>query len=188
MEIKASLNNLRMSPRKVRLVTNLVKGMNVISAQAQLGFLIKKPAPLILKLLNSAVANAKNSFDIKADNLYIQKIVVESGQNLKRWLPRAMGKATPLLKRTCSIKIILAELAPTVKKLKKASKPQIVKAEEVLAKPEEITELVQKEEKKTGAKMPPPARPYGASSESKKRIFSRQTFGNIKKMFRRKSI
>jgi len=188
MEFKASLNNLRMSPRKVRLVANLVKGMNLAMAQGQLNFLTKKPAPLILKLLNSAAANAKNSFDIKENNLYIQKIVVEGGASLKRWLPRAMGKATPILKRTCSINIVLAELAPTAKKAKKASQPEIVKADQVLSKSEEKIESVLPEEKRAELKTQTSARPYGASGESKKRVFSRQTFGNIKKMFRRKSI
>ncbi|MBU1102887.1 50S ribosomal protein L22 [Patescibacteria group bacterium] len=188
MEIKASLNNLRISPRKARLVSNLIKGMGVPKAQAQLTFLVKKPAPLILKLLNSAVANAKSNFDIQAENLYIQKIVVEAGPSLKRWLPRAMGRATPLLKRTCSIKVVLAELSPTAKKAKKTAKPEVVKPEEVLPESKKKEETVALEEKISKTKTPVSAKPYGASSESKKRIFSRQTFGNIKKMFRRKSI
>lgn len=188
MEIKASLNNLRISPRKVRLVTDLIKGMTVAQAKAQLGFLVKKPAPLILKLLNSAVANAKQNFDLKEENLYIQKILVEAGPTLKRWMPRAMGRATPILKRTSSIKLILGELEPTVKKAKKVSKPEIVKPGEVLPEPEKKEEAVAPEQALPKEKLPSVARPYGASTESKKRIFSRQTFGNIKKMFRRKSI
>ncbi len=182
------MNNLRISPRKARLITSLIKGMTVVQAKAQLAFLIKKPAPLVLKLLNSAVANAKHNFDLKEDNLYVQKILVEAGPSLKRWLPRAMGRATPILKRTCSIKITLAELEPTAKKARKKSRPEIVKAEEISAAPEQPVEKLaeEKEEKKT--RTPLSARPYGASSESKKRFFSRQTFGNIKKMFRRKSI
>ena len=69
MEIKASLNNLRMAPRKVRLVANLVKGKSAVEAKNQLRFLIKKPAPILLKILNSALANAKNSFNLKEENL-----------------------------------------------------------------------------------------------------------------------
>ncbi len=177
-----------MSSRKVRLVADLIKGMGATQAQSQLAFLVKKPAPLILKLLNSAVANAKHNFEIPKENLYLKQILVEAGPSLKRWLPRAMGRATPILKRTCSIKLTLAELEPTAKKAKKVSKPEIVKSDEVLSEAEKREEPVVPEQNLPKAKMPPAAKPYGASSESKKRIFSRQTFGNIKKMFRRKSI
>ncbi len=188
MEFRASLDNIRMSSRKVRLVTNLIKGQTASQAKAQLTFLVKKPAPLILKLLNSAVANANHEQELKEENLYIEQIVVEGGSSLKRWLPRAMGRATPLLKRTCSIKLTLAELKPTAKKVKKTSKPEIIKPDEALSKPEKIEEPIEPEQDLSKTKMPPVARPYGASSESKKRTFSRQTLGNIKKMFRRKSI
>jgi large subunit ribosomal protein L22 len=188
MEIKASLNNLRMAPRKVRLVANLIKGMSVPQAKAQLSFLVKKPAPLILKLINSATANAKHNFEIEENNLAIEKILVESGSTFKRWLPRAMGRATPIRKRTCSIKLVLKTLAPIAEKKKKPKKPQIVKPDEILpeavGQPEEKVEI-ETEAKPKGA---PPVKPFGVSSQAKKKYFSRQTFGNIKKIFRRKSI
>jgi len=187
MEIKASLNNLRISPRKVRSVTNLIKGMRVPDAKSQLAFLVKKPAPIILKLLNSAANNAKQPFDLKEENLYIKQILVEAGPSLKRWLPRAMGRATPILKRTSAIKLILEEVAPGVKKARKKSRPQIVKPEEALPGGEMPQEAAREPEREMKVKTPSP-RPFGSSSESKKRNFSRQTFGNIKKMFRRKSI
>ncbi len=190
MEIKASLNNLRMAPRKVRLVANLVKGLRVPQAKGQLAFLVKKPAPLILKLLNSAAANAKNNFNVEENNLYIAAILVECGPTLKRWLSRAMGRATPIMKRTCSVKIVLKELIPGSGKHKKTKKPQVFKPGETLPagiekEPEQIEE---KPEPVAKIKPVSPARPFGASSQSKKRHFSRQTFGNIKKAFRRKSI
>jgi large subunit ribosomal protein L22 len=188
MEIKASLNNLRISPRKARLVTGLVAGMPISLARAQLTFLVKKPAPLILKLLNSAAANAKHDFETKEDNLYIKSILVEAGPSLKRWLPRAMGRATPLLKRTCSVKLILDEKVPSGKKRKKVSKPELVKPEEVLSGGQIHEEKIEREQPENKVKTPPPQRPYGATPESKKRFFSRQTFGNIKRAFRRKSI
>ncbi len=177
-----------MSPRKVRLVTNLIKGMGAPQAQAQLSFLVKKPAPLILKLLKSAVANAKNNFELSEDNLYIKQILVEVGPSLKRWLPRAMGRATPILKRTSSIKLVLDERTVTAKKVKKPSKPEIVKPEDVSVAPEQKTEKIETEKSEVKTKTPPPVKPFGASSQSKEKNFSRQTFGNIKKMFRRKSI
>lgn len=189
-EIKANLNNLRMAPRKVRLVVNLIRGMSVAQAKNQLAFLVKKPAPLILKLLNSATANAKHNFSLQENNLYIAKILVEAGPTLKRWLPRAMGRATPIMKRTCSVKLVLGELVPTTKKAKRVQKPQVVKAEEAL--PEKIEKAAEKIEQKLEPEAKPkpaaPARPFGSSGQAKKRYFSRQTFGNIRKIFRRKSI
>jgi len=187
-EIKASLNNLRMAPRKVRLVANLIKGMSAPDACAQLTFLVKKPAPLILKLINSAVANAKHNFEIEENNLFVEKILVEGGQTLKRWLPRAMGRATPIKKRTCSIKLVLKELSPTVKAKKKIKKTQILKKEEALPetvepREEKVEELVQAK-----PKGPLPAKHFSALGQAKSKYFSRQTFGNIKKVFRRKSI
>ncbi len=177
-----------MAPRKVRLTANLVKGMNVPRAKAQLAFLVRKPAPLILKLVNSAIANAKHNFDIEEGNLFIKSIMVESGATLKRWMPRAMGRATPILKRTAHIKLILDEKIPgaPVKKIKKIEKH---KEEMMPAAPTEREENIFTtvgDEKGKGK--PGITRPYGASSESKKRFFSRQAFGNIKKVFRRKSI
>lgn len=179
-----------MAPRKVRLMANLVKGMGVLQAKAQLAFLVRKPAPLILKLINSAVANAKHNFSVEENNLYIAKILVEAGPTLKRWLPRAMGRATAIRKRTCSVKVVLGELVPGAKQAKKTKKPQIVKPEEVL--PEGGEKEPEKVEEKPVPEARPkpvlPARPFGASGQAKKRYFSRQTFGNIRKIFRRKSI
>jgi large subunit ribosomal protein L22 len=190
MEIKASLNNLRMAPRKVRLMANLVKGMSVSQAKAQLAFLVRKPASLILKLINSAAANARHNFSVEESNLYIAKILVEAGPTLKRWLPRAMGRATPIRKRTCSVKLVLQELTPGAKQAKKVKKPQIVKPEEILPERPEKKPQMFEEKPVPEAKPKPvlPARPFGASGQAKKRYFSRQTFGNIRKMFRRKSI
>ncbi|MBU3901127.1 50S ribosomal protein L22 [Patescibacteria group bacterium] len=188
MEIKADLNNLRMAPRKVRLAANLIKGMSVARAKAQLAFLIRKPAPLILKLLNSAIANAKHNWQIEEDNLFIKSIVVEAGATLKRWLPRAMGRASAIRKRTCSVRLILGEYQPSAAKPRKIGQPEILKEKEVVSESTEQAARIEAPKKETGLKGVAPDKPYGASSESKKRHWSRQTFGNIRKMFRRKSI
>ncbi len=74
MQVTASLNNLRMSARKVRLVANLVKGMDAKIAQAQLRFMNRKPAGIILKLLNSGLNNAKHNFNLNEDNLYVARV------------------------------------------------------------------------------------------------------------------
>ena len=182
-----------MAPRKVRLVANLVKGKTALEAKNQLRFLIKKPAPLLLKLLNSALANAKQNSDLKEEDLFIKSLVVEGGPSLKRWLTRAMGRATPLLKRTCSVKIILEEFTPT-QKTKRIKKLEINETEPIspIEPEQKIEKLTAEEESKikpeTKERKPVLNKPYGASGQAKKRFFSRQTFGNIKKVFRRKSI
>ena len=180
MQIKASLNNLRTSPRKVRLVTNLIKGLDVSNAQGQLRFLNKRVSAPILKLLNSATANAKHNFDIEKNNLFISSILVGEGPTLKRWLPRAFGRATPIMKRTSHITLVLGEKSPTAEKKKNriAEKKAGIKKGVAQKKIEKIDE-----EKKT-PKERPEQRPYDVSTKSKKRFFSRQ---GIKKMFQRKS-
>jgi large subunit ribosomal protein L22 len=186
MEIKATLNNLRMAPRKVRLAANLIKNMPVPQARAQLMFLVRKPAPFLLKLLNSAAANAKNNFSIKEDNLFVKNVLVEGGPTMKRWLPRAQGRATPLRKRTCSVKIFLGELTPTGKKAKKVKKPEVLKEGESL--PESIGGQGQRMAEKKSEVNPKTISSGFNPSRQEKKHAPRQTMGNIKKIFRRKSI
>jgi large subunit ribosomal protein L22 len=116
MEIKASLNQLRMSPRKVRLVADVVRGMKTDKALDQLRFGDKKAALPILKLVESAIANAVNNYDLDKDNLYIKSIMIDEGATLKRWTPKAHGRATTVRKRSCHIHLILAELKDSGKK------------------------------------------------------------------------
>jgi len=115
MEIAARLNYLRISPRKVRLVANLIRGMDVEEARTQLKFLTKRAARPLLKLLESAIANALHNFNISEDKLYIYKITVDEGPSLKRYIPRAMGRADLILKRTSHITIVLREKPETDK-------------------------------------------------------------------------
>jgi large subunit ribosomal protein L22 len=109
MKVFASLNKFRMSPRKVRLVVDLARGMSVEQAKVQLKFLNKKAAKSILNLLDSAIANAKNNFKLDEKNLYISEIFVNEGPTLKRWRARAMGRSAPIKKRTSNIRIGLEE-------------------------------------------------------------------------------
>lgn len=109
MDVKASARFIRMSPRKVRLVANLVRGLDVSLAAAQLGFYQKEAARPILKLLRSAVANAEHNNKLSRDRLFIKTITVDGGPTIKRFRPRAHGRAAPIRKRTSHINIILAE-------------------------------------------------------------------------------
>jgi len=109
MEIKAIARFVRMSPRKVRLVINLIRGMRVAQAQTQLKFMNKAATVPVLKLLNSAIANAEHNFELDGSNLYIKSITADGGPVLKRWTPKAFGKATPIRKPTVHISIVLEE-------------------------------------------------------------------------------
>lgn len=113
--ITASLNNYRQSPRKVRLVANLIKGKKVDEALNMLGQVTKRASNPIASLVLSAIANAKNNFNIEKDNLIIKEMRVDGGVVLKRSMPRARGSAFPIKKRTSHIYL---ELAPKVEKKK----------------------------------------------------------------------
>lgn len=106
-EIKAHLNYLRISPRKVRLVSDLINGKKIKDAENILKNTTKRSTLPILKLLNSAVANAKHNFQIDKDSLFVKNILINKGPTLKRSLPRARGMATPINKRSSHITIIL---------------------------------------------------------------------------------
>jgi large subunit ribosomal protein L22 len=104
----AKLNNLRQSPRKVRLVADLIRGKNVSRALVDLEMLAKRASSPLKKLLNSAVANAKD-LNFNAENLFIKKISVDEGQILYRRRYRARGRSAPVRKRTSHIDLVLAE-------------------------------------------------------------------------------
>jgi len=108
MQSKASLRFARVSPRKARLVADLVRGNDVDEALEKLTFTRKKTAPLIKKLIESAVANAEsNNTSLDIDSLFVARIWVDQGASLRRWRPRAMGRATRIKKPTSHIHVVL---------------------------------------------------------------------------------
>jgi large subunit ribosomal protein L22 len=124
----ASLHYLRISPRKVRLVANIIKKLSVNEAEAQLMLHPRRPAATILKLLRSAVSNAKNK-KLDESKLFISDIRVDQGPILKRWIPRAQGRATPIHKNTSHVEITLKEGGKSVQsrfitEIKKVKKPK----------------------------------------------------------------
>lgn len=106
--MKATLANYRQSPRKVRLVANLVRGKRIPEAEVELMFLPKRAAEPVLKLLRSAVANTGG---ISKDSLFIKEISVNKGVVLKRFMPRARGAGARINKRSSHITIVLGEKA-----------------------------------------------------------------------------
>ena len=109
MEAKSIAKNIRISPQKARLVADLIRGNNVESAITTLRFMPKKAARIIRKLIESAVANANQNEAIDVDTLYIKKVFVDGGPMLKRIRPRAMGRASRILKRSSHIIVVLDE-------------------------------------------------------------------------------
>lgn len=107
IKVKAELNYLRIAPRKVRLVADLIRGKKVTEAESILDYTLKRAAKPLKKLLESAVANAEHNFHLNKDDLYISTLQVNEGPKLKRWRARARGRAVQIQKKTSHITLIL---------------------------------------------------------------------------------
>lgn len=107
--MKAHANTVRIAPRKARLVIDLIRGKNVKEAQAILMFTPRAASPLILKVLNSAIANAEHNHSANVENLFVKEAFVNEGVRLKRLLPRAKGQGDIIKKRTSHITVVVAE-------------------------------------------------------------------------------
>jgi large subunit ribosomal protein L22 len=105
--VKAVARYVRYSPQKLRLIANLIRGKQVDMAIEQLKFSSKNAALPILKLINSAIANAVHNFNLEKEQLFIKKIVVDMGPSLKRFTPRAQGRASMIKKRSSHIAVEL---------------------------------------------------------------------------------
>jgi large subunit ribosomal protein L22 len=184
MKVNAKLNNLRIAPRKSKLVADLIKGLDVADALDQLDVHVKRTSPHMKKLLQSAIANAENNFGMDKDNLYVYDARVGAGPTLKRWRARAFGRAAEILKRTSKIEITLKERvegknrktkeemeAEMKKRMKEKKKSSSAKATE--DKEEKENELKNDIEKKVEGERP--------KKETQKK-------GWAKKMFQRKSM
>jgi len=190
MEITAKLSHLRISPRKVRVVANLVKGLDAAQAEQQLMFNGRRASRSLLKLLHSAIANAKHNFNLTKDNLYVSNIRVDQGPALKRWRARAMGRGAQILKRTSHVLLVLApkvEIASSKRKVKKQqpeveerlSKASGVVPQEKAIAPDKKIAVDKTDKKWASAKL----------RQEKKRFYTADKFkGAAQKVFRRKSV
>jgi large subunit ribosomal protein L22 len=106
----AKARYVRISPRKVKIVIDLIRGKSVAEAQAILTYTPKAASPIVEKLLRSAVANAENNMDLNRDSLYVAEVFADQGPTLKRYMPRARGSASRIRKRTSHITIILDQV------------------------------------------------------------------------------
>ncbi len=184
----ATLRYLRMSPRKVRLVATMIKGKSANDAQAQLMMHNRRASGPILKLLNSAIANSKQK-KMNLDSLFISSIQVDKGPVLKRWMPRAQGRATPIHKFTSHIILELSikeggkkpKFVTEIKKAKKDGKRD--------HEHHEHEHEVEKEpiKKQTQKSVVVKEKQLESKTEVKKDAQT-QDKGFMKKVFRRKSI
>jgi large subunit ribosomal protein L22 len=169
MEVYAKLSNLRIAPRKTRLVVDMVRGKDLKTAQAILRFVSKKAAIPVLKLINQAEANAKNNLKLDPANLFVAKITVNEGQKLKRWRPRAHGQAFRIQKKTCHINVVLDEIKKSGKKKKAAA--ATVKEETPLEIKKSVETPKAKQEFKDMFKTP-----KKGGGGTVKKVFRRQVF------------
>ncbi len=107
--VRASARQLRIAPRKMRLVTNYIKGMSLSDALTRLEHTHKKAAPILIRLLKSAAANAKNNFLMDIDRLFVKSITTDMGKVMKRYFPRARGSAFVIRRKLSHVNVVLEE-------------------------------------------------------------------------------
>jgi len=193
MEVKAKLRHLHIAPRKVRLVIDSIRREDTNSALAKLVFTQKRAAKAVADLLKSAVANAEHNFDLDKNNLYIKEIRADGGPTLKRWQPRAFGRAFPILKRTTHVSLILEEKVPGLKRDKKVkpadfqkmAKPRKQEPSRLPSPSAKITE--EAKEHKVWDSGRQTSRNRGEQID-KKELHQKKTANVLKRFFQRKSV
>ncbi len=173
MKVHASLKNLRIAPRKVRLVSHTIVGLSATAALIQLSKQLKRSSDPMLDLLKSAIANAKNNFGLDENNLYVAQVCVGDGLRMKRFELRAFGRSMPILKRSTNVKVILEEREEGKNRKETNNKQEIVTIKDATA----TEEIVTKEEKKKA----------GIVDDRKKEAKPKAALRSVKKVFQRKA-
>lgn len=179
------LRYAHLAPRKARLVARMIQGLSINNAQAQLFALPNRAARSVEQLLRSAVASAKNK-DMKVEDLFVKSAVANKGPMMKRWMPRAMGRATPIHKVMSHITIVLEERAG------KGTAPRfVIETAKAKKKEKEKTHAAAQKAKTSKA----PAHDTAAKEEKEREVkegtrtaAQTQEKGFTKKVFRRKSV
>lgn len=136
---------MRISPRKVIIVSKMLSGLSVKEAGIQLERELKRAALPLRKLLASAVANAEHNFQAIPENLVVSGVIIGEGRKLKRWMPRAQGRATPIWKRMSRVRIVLEEIDSKLKakpSKKKKSQKKTVSRHEKTTKPGSFSGII----------------------------------------------
>ncbi|MCH7759572.1 50S ribosomal protein L22 [Patescibacteria group bacterium] len=198
MRVKAISKYLKISPKKMRLVANMIRGMKVDQAVDHLRFIPKKASPMILKILQSAIANAEHNFNLKKENLLIKEIFIDGGPMIKRWRARAFGRAAMIRRRSSHCSIILEEKEPglvTQSKKTKLKEPTLVKGvpkEDTPSQPVSPQKFDIKKQEFSKTEEPEifDARRKGKhrSKQHLDRLKRKASKGGLKRFFRRKSI
>ena len=169
MKVVAKLNYLHISPRKVRAVAGVVKGLRAAEALAQLKFVPNRAAGPLFKLMKSAIADAENNFSLEPSSLRIAELKVDGGPVFKRFRPGSKGRAAPLKKRTSHVKLVLEG--------ERTASPQARKA----------AEKIESEVAPDKAAVKPREEEYRRDTFQARRVPAKKT-GFVKRMFQRKSI
>jgi large subunit ribosomal protein L22 len=192
MQVTAKLNNLRIAPRKSKIVADLIKGLDVKDAFDQLDVHVKRTSPHLKKLLASAIANGENNFGIDRNNMYVLDVRVGEGVTLKRWRARAFGRAGKIMKRTSKIEIILEERVEgkgrkTKEEIEKKKKERL-QIKKKLEKEKEKREKEETKKKKAISKKAKIKKKEELKKEEKTGSEKKGEKGWVKKVFRRKSM
>ncbi len=177
MEAKARAKYIRIAPRKSRLVVDMIRGKNAAESAVILQFSTREASKAILKVLNSAVANAVVKGASGADNLFISEAFVDEGPILKRFRPRAQGRATRINKRTSHITLVLNEIEITEPKAQKAKAPASVKDTAGKQKPA-AKEAAPAKKKETAKKTEPKAKKATSPAKKKEAGKKEETSGS----------
>ncbi|MGC9603405.1 MAG: 50S ribosomal protein L22 [Minisyncoccia bacterium] len=155
--LKTQLNHLKIPPRKVRLLADVIRGLTVQEAEAKLMLSPRRPKDALVKLLRSAVANAKNNHKLETDKLFVKEIRVDQGPKTGHWTPRSRGSAALIEKKTSHVMLVLGVMekakAPrfTIEKKKKPEKEEKKHKHEHAEKAEKA-ETLEKEKAKEAKK------------------------------------
>lgn len=198
MEIRAKGKYLKISPKKLRLVVDLIRGRDAVEALDYLKFVPKKASLLIAKVLKSAIVNAEHNFNLKKENLFIKRIFVDQGTVLKRWQSRAFGRAAEIRKKSSHLSVVLEEKIPTskIKPVKTKLEEPVIEA---LPKQEIISEKVVSQKERIKQSEVEGKKIFDSRRKGKKRakqhldkVRSKEAGGGLrgglKRIFRRKSI
>jgi large subunit ribosomal protein L22 len=176
--VKAFANDLHIAPRKMRLVTNMVKGMNALDAMTQLQHANKKASPMLIKLIQSAIANAKNNFSLDPQQLFIKSISADMGKVMKRYFPRARGSAFVIRRKMSHINIILEERKKSKGSKFKASflnKEKLIESKVENTDHENAVNKTEKDEVKKSQIFKSDDQIKGSKIANKRRLFNRKT-------------
>lgn len=174
--VVAHARSLRIAPRKLRLVANLVKQMRAEDALVQLQFVNKRGTEIVIKLIKSAIANAEHNFSLDPAGLYIQSITCDAGQVMRRYMPRARGSASPLNRRMSHLHVVLESKAVNSKKASRFSqllarrKTAVSKTKETPEVTSDVVDIAKKPEApKSGEQI------KQNKVQQKRRLFNRRT-------------